>query len=310
MKDVKNILIVVKENGDPKLNPAVIRGISLAQQNQARVTLMDVVNPPDGLRSAYRGLVSAEELSAMLVKEREDALGQIAELFDEKIDVTVKVAQGKDFIEVVRQVILGKHDLLIKQANDNQDGFDSRDFHLMRKCPVPVWLLKAESPREFKKVLVAVDLGLESEQEGQALNSLILDLATSLSGLENSELHVLSCWSLYGENSLRYSGFLKVSEERIAEMIEDEKQANQTQLEAVLNRYPNQQLQAHLVKGDPVQVIPEFVSEQGIDVVIMGTVARGGISGLLIGNTAESILKLIDSSVITVKPNNFISPIQ
>jgi hypothetical protein len=42
----------------------------------------------------------------------------------------------------------------------------------------------------------------------------------------------------------------------------------------------------------------------------MGTVARTGIAGLLIGNTAEAILEQVQCSVLAVKPPGFVSPVK
>jgi len=41
----------------------------------------------------------------------------------------------------------------------------------------------------------------------------------------------------------------------------------------------------------------------------MGTVGRTGIPGLIMGNTAESILNNIGCSVLAVKPPGFVSPV-
>jgi nucleotide-binding universal stress UspA family protein len=38
-------------------------------------------------------------------------------------------------------------------------------------------------------------------------------------------------------------------------------------------------------------------------------VARRGIPGLLIGNTAERILRKLPCSVLAVKPDGFVSPV-
>ena len=65
----------------------------------------------------------------------------------------------------------------------------------------------------------------------------------------------------------------------------------------------------HCQKGDPGQVVPVFVKNNKIDLIIMGTVARTGIQGFLIGNTAESILEKVNCSVMAVKPDKFISPV-
>ncbi|MDF5010076.1 universal stress protein, partial [Vibrio parahaemolyticus] len=42
----------------------------------------------------------------------------------------------------------------------------------------------------------------------------------------------------------------------------------------------------------------------------MGTLARTGISGYVIGNTAENILQSINCSLVALKPDGFVSPIQ
>jgi nucleotide-binding universal stress UspA family protein len=65
-----------------------------------------------------------------------------------------------------------------------------------------------------------------------------------------------------------------------------------------------------LRRGEPQQVIPEFVVSEGIDVLVMGTVARRGIAGMLIGNTAERVLRKLPCSVLTVKPDGFVSPVR
>ncbi len=58
-----------------------------------------------------------------------------------------------------------------------------------------------------------------------------------------------------------------------------------------------------------LSVIPEFVNKNGVDLIVMGTVARAGAAGLMVGNTAERILNSIQCSVLALKPDGFISPI-
>ncbi len=310
MKHFKNILVVVNDEGSPQKNAAVARAVMLAQENNARLTLMDVIAPPEDVISEYKGIIEPEELTEMLVSQREKTLNMAAEQLGGDIDVNVKVAVGRDFIEIVRAVVLEKHDLLIKVANEHPDSFDSSDFHLMRKCPQPVWLFKPDKHGSGQKILAAIDLKLESYEEGRALNTLIMDLATSLANGGDNELHVLSCWSLYGESSLRYSGFMKVAEDKLATLLEKEEFANRSRQQALAARYDGYDIHTHLVKGDPVILIPKFTREKDISVVVMGTVARSGIPGLLIGNTAEEVLRLIDTSVITLKPSGFESPVK
>jgi len=66
----------------------------------------------------------------------------------------------------------------------------------------------------------------------------------------------------------------------------------------------------HLLEGDPEHVVPDFVRENEVDVVVMGSVGRTGVPGFLIGNTAETILRQVESSVLAIKPGGFVSPVE
>ena len=67
--------------------------------------------------------------------------------------------------------------------------------------------------------------------------------------------------------------------------------------------------QMHLVKGWPSKEIPALAKKIKASLVVMGTVARTGIPGFLMGNTAEAILNQIECSVLAIKPPGFVTPI-
>ena len=64
-----------------------------------------------------------------------------------------------------------------------------------------------------------------------------------------------------------------------------------------------------LVQGEPEDTIMHFVESHGVDVAVMGTVARTGIAELVLGNTAGRMLQRVRSSVFAVKPPGFTSPV-
>ena len=59
----------------------------------------------------------------------------------------------------------------------------------------------------------------------------------------------------------------------------------------------------HLVKGDPRVVIADFATVHSIDLLVMGTVARSGVAGRIIGNTAEAVLNQLPCSMLVIKPD-------
>jgi nucleotide-binding universal stress UspA family protein len=63
--------------------------------------------------------------------------------------------------------------------------------------------------------------------------------------------------------------------------------------------------QIHLLIGPPATAIPDFVESKGADLVVMATAAYSGLSSLIVGNTAEKVLKRINSSLLVVKSDAF-----
>ncbi|MEQ1895543.1 MAG: universal stress protein [Planctomycetota bacterium] len=52
-----------------------------------------------------------------------------------------------------------------------------------------------------------------------------------------------------------------------------------------------------------------MVERVGAGLLVMGSVSRGGITGLLLGNTAERLLDRVSCSLLTIKPRDFVSPV-
>lgn len=59
------------------------------------------------------------------------------------------------------------------------------------------------------------------------------------------------------------------------------------------------------IKGDPKETLPLYANEIDAKLVVMGAVARIGIAGLIIGNTAENTLYRLNQSVLAIKPKGF-----
>ena len=66
----------------------------------------------------------------------------------------------------------------------------------------------------------------------------------------------------------------------------------------------------HVGKNSPSLAIREAVEHLHPDLLVMGTVSRGGIAGFLVGNTAEKLLDQVDCSMLTVKPRDFVCPVE
>ena len=67
---------------------------------------------------------------------------------------------------------------------------------------------------------------------------------------------------------------------------------------------------SHLSWGTPWKEICQAAQRLSVDLIVLGTVGRSGIKGVLLGNTAEQVLGTCDCSILTVKPDGFVSPIE
>ncbi len=312
MKRFKNILFVA-ENHKNGIE-AFERAVSLAKRNEAKLTVVGAVKVSTLDALIDHKTVSLGALQQRLVKERTAQLEEtVAALGDDSLDVTIKVILGSSFVEIVQEVLRNDHDLVVKAAENlagiNTTWFGSNDMHMMRKCPCPVWIVKPTRGHRYERILAAVDTTPgDSRQDG--LNRMIMDLSTSLARQEDSELHVVHTWNLQGDDWMAARAALSKSE--VATITEDVHDQHQTAFESLLADYEAQDLRmrTHLIEGRAGMVIPAQARRQDVDLIVMGTVARTGIPGFIIGNTAENVLNQVNCSVMTVKPLDFVTPLR
>jgi nucleotide-binding universal stress UspA family protein len=320
MHRFRNILVPI--HGDASHQPVLARAARLARENGAAIKLIDVVE--DLPWYTHLVLPTAEELQALIVRERSEALEGLAQrLRAGGIETATKVLRGRRYLEMIREVQRGGHDLLMKDAEPNERVlFGSTDMHLLRACPCPLWLFKpGHAGRGFAQILAAIDpppppdatdvlhlkVGLAAHEE--ALDTKILELAGSLADQEGAELHVIHAWSAPGEGLLRSDVIL--AGEQVERYVNDSRAEARKAVERLLSRVPERPPRrfVHLTKGDSADVIAEFAKSHPVDVIVMGTVARTHIPGLLIGNTAETVFQRVECSVLAVKPDGFVSPV-
>ncbi|KAA1262010.1 Universal stress protein E [Rubripirellula obstinata] len=242
--------------------------------------------------------------------QRRQLLDIASEYSDTGVAFDVVVAIGDPAYEIARQVALGEHDLLIKTAEGFglvDRLFGSVSQSLLRLCPCPVWLLKPKLDGQFDCIVAAVDVSTD-ESVNRELNQQILQHAGMIAARESAALHVVSAWNLWMENPLR----IKMGDELIDRMAKEYEAQIGERLDDLLDdaRSQNPGLRRHVYQGNAVEKIREVVDHVKADLLVMGTQCRTGVSGFLIGNTAESVLGDIKCSVLAIKPAHFVSPVE
>jgi len=308
MKRFKSIICVLDNDKEDRV--VVQRASRLAATNGAK---LDVVVCLEGMpddQAAPEPLI-ADVWSSLRNEWLERLAHAVEPCRNQGIEVTSGVLGGIPFLEIIQRAEGFGHDLLIKPAQaigGTRDLlFGSTDLHLMRKCPCPVWIHKPAEGGRYRQIMAAIDVTGETPHQ----NRLILDLATSLAAREEAEVHVVHAWRVPGEMAARGRAFIRMVREQVEFLVSAEEERRRAALDVLLAPYREQGFtpQDHLLKGDARMVIPELADTLEVDLIVMGTVGRSGVPGLLMGNTAEDILRQVDCSVLTVKPEGFVSPV-
>jgi len=319
MKRFNNILCVVVPGMECK--PALERAVTLTENNQARLTVINVAKCVTADFGMPVGGPILADLQAAIVSAHEQELASLIEPYRQRINVQVKVLIGTPFLEIIREILRNERDLVVKTVEtwDWQNRlFGSDDMHLLRKCPCPVWIMLPEEKTNYSRIIAAVDFApvLEADK-GNDSNRLILELASSIALSDFAELHVVHAWKPMTEHVLRvFSSDL--SEEQVATNVSRERRGHQAQLEWLSGRlrnwvgseaYDYLSPQFYLRQGNAHKEIPLLAKQIEADLVVMGTVARTGVPGFIVGNTAETILNQINCSVLAIKPPGFVTPV-
>ncbi len=306
MHEFRNILVASKRGYD---DDATLRtALELAERNGARLTVARVL--PDFEAEDYW---SDEEARSLHTDVRDELEAKVRALgASASVDVEIRVLTGRPYYEIVRCVLRDRFDLVVLTAQDKEGLrkrlFGSTIMHLMRKCPCAVWVCKANSGSP-DRILAAIST-FEANDTQQSVNRSVVELACAMARWQDSELLIVQAWTFLGEELLRSRESIRSRSVDLA--VVEHKAKNQRQMDRFLSSFDfsDIKLTKRLVKGDPGRVLPRVAASEDVDVIVMGTVCRAGLPGFLIGNSAERILDTVDCSVLAVKPDGFVTPIE
>jgi nucleotide-binding universal stress UspA family protein len=151
----------------------------------------------------------------------------------------------------------------------------------------------------------------------QNLNQTILELAGSIALADNASLHLAHAWDASAEQTfLSQKG---ISAESVDAYVGEKKTMHEnglSNLGIALKEWTKTSAlktiapRLHLIQGPAKKMIPQLANDLSADLVVMGTIACGGIPGFIIGNTAEAVFYQLICSVLAVKPPGFKSPVK
>jgi universal stress protein E len=315
MQGVNRILVGVDlHHGDriatddwgPSTQAALDEAVIVAGATGAEVTLCGVLEVSEHAHH----LIAHDEKN--LLRTVEDvaraALERLTQSLSERgVKAAFVIAYGQAWEELTREAIAGRHDLVLVGTRSRNLAtrmlFGSTAQKLIRFCPKPVWIAKPGEVREIREILVATDFSQAAFVATQA--------AVSVAQAIPSKLFVVHALEFPMESYFRTAGVNEEDIQKYRTRMQDEAREHlQSHLGQTDFRTLTYGVKPEVLEGTPDSVIPQFVADNEVDLLVIGTQGRSGMSGVLLGNTAERILPFVHCSLLAIKPADFVSPLQ
>jgi len=306
MRRIRRILVAVKD-GAGNAPPALGKAAQLARALAAELVLFQAIDTPLSLEdqlARVRGLTDIErgKQEACLTRLERQARRL------RRLGIRVNVAAEWDYPAyeaVVRAAARVDADLIVAERHPGRHVAASflhlTDWELLRLAPLPVLLVKRRGLYRRPRILAAVDPDHRYAKPVQ-LDREILEAGALLAGALHGSLHAVHAYS-----PLPLSAYTRgtLSEELLADMQRRTARAAAEKLERLAGPAGIPASRRHLIARHPRDAIEQSAAETRSAVVVMGALARSGLRGFLIGNTAERVLDQLPCDLLVVKPRGF-----
>ncbi len=291
MKYFQNILVALDYQATEQAE--IDHALILAKSHQSKITFISVILPLPKDAHLEISAMSPEERLQKKISTRVSELESVAECIKSHgIEVEVIAVSGTPSDEIIKQVLRNNHDLLMLSERENSSiknkliGGTARQ--LLRKCPCPVLAVHPNHSGEYGNIMATIDVSEHRDHNNTQLNEDIVYAAQAVAEADHGELSLLN---------------IPPSEDAIP--------AHMERIQGCLDgkHISIDDKNIFFETGDPSAVIIETSKSHKIDLLVMGMLSRSGIKGFFIGNVVEKIMDSVECSILTIKPQEFVSPV-
>jgi len=158
-----------------------------------------------------------------------------------------------------------------------------------------------KSMLKIKKLLFPTDF---SKCADQALNH-----AVFYAEKYGAELHILHAITLFADQpDVLHKEFLETDD-----MIKNIERNFEEQMIKVARKHENKEIKIFKSCKRGISAAPtilEYASEKDVDLIIMGTQGRRGLAHIMLGSTAEEVVRMADCPVFTIREKETAKPIK
>ena len=169
------------------------------------------------------------------------------------------------------------------------------DWNLIRHCLYPLYLVSESGPIKNKPIIAAVDV-CSADDKHEELNDIVLENAMRVARITGGDIILANAW--HAATPMAAVGSVDSTPlPSPNQMLEEHREA----AAALAQKYNLDPGKVRIEEGNAVYAITSVARAVEAGTIVIGTVARKGISGALIGNTAEGVLEASPCDVMVVK---------
>ncbi|MCI7354143.1 MAG: universal stress protein UspE [[Actinobacillus] rossii] len=300
-----NILVVLNPENEKQY--ALARAVRLAKEQKSdkkvKITLFLAAYDLSYEMSALLSSEEREEMHQSVIEQRRQEIAPYLEKYaDPSIEFTSVVVWNSNEAEaIVAEFVQQDYDLVVKYTKEEETlsslFFTPMDWQLLRKCPVPMLMVRDGDWKHQRRILVAVNVSGDEEYHDE-LNQYLVDLSTNLADIfERGNIHLVGAYPPTPINMA-----IDLPEFHTKEYVNSIRGQHLLNMKALRQKFGIDEDHTHVREGFPEDVIPDVAEELGAELVVLGTVGRTGLSAALLGNTAEHVISKLKCNLLAIKP--------
>jgi universal stress protein E len=303
----KKILVAVSRT-DTLEQPAVERALALARKDGTELELLRVFY--DSNLAGYSLMPREEDyfdVRDMLVQRESAGLESMAETLRGRgyaVGSTAvwdyPVYQG-----IVRRAVAIEADLVVSEPlrRAASPSLGSADWRLIAACPASLLMAKPTGTADYRHIAAAID-PFHAHDKPAALDEMILTRAAELARALEAGLSALYCVAPL----TKIVGGAEYSRLAFPEAEVELRETNRALVDLLRKNgiFPEA---ARVLRGAPSELLPRFVADEAVDLLVMGALSRGRVAEQVVGTTAGDVLESVECDLLVVKPPGFFAAV-
>jgi universal stress protein E len=240
-------------------------------------------------------LEDSEEQSARIEHSKQYTGELIESIFDKTTYITSQVVPSNNISKwVVDNCEENNIDFVVKMGHRSETLFHQpTDFELIRSLHCPVLIASNHKWKSNAIIFATVDLSSDEKQHHD-LNIQVLEWAKTFTKATGCCLHIAYCIPIA-------KPLMELEVVQPSEYEKKHKPLALQKLNALLDQCGLTDATTHITAGPTDKTLSHLANELKADLVIIGSIGRHGIKGLLVGNTAEKVLHHLRTDMLIVK---------